>query len=138
MPFKTTVNWQFNDICYLVIGCFDWKIGVFQKNSTKKFIVSLTDWLCFFSLSVCPCFLSFRRCFNVCNYPWQFSSICLLISRDFTMNSSSPSWSCDVLSLHSLEAVKKRSFTKICLKRILLEYTFRLLFHMACAVFNTS
>ena len=24
MPFKTTVNWLFNDdVCYLVIGCFD-------------------------------------------------------------------------------------------------------------------
>ena len=27
MPFKTAVNWLFNDICcYLVIGSFDWKI----------------------------------------------------------------------------------------------------------------
>ena len=33
MPFKTTVNWLFNDIwCYLVIGCFDWKIGIFQQT----------------------------------------------------------------------------------------------------------
>ena len=32
MPFKTTVNWLFNDIwCYLLIACFDWKIGVFQQ-----------------------------------------------------------------------------------------------------------
>ena len=32
MPFKTTVNWLFNEIqCYLVIGCFDCKICVFQK-----------------------------------------------------------------------------------------------------------
>ena len=32
MPFKTTVNWLFNDMrCYLVIGCFDWKIVVFQQ-----------------------------------------------------------------------------------------------------------
>ena len=31
MLFKTTVNCLFNNIwCYLVIGCFDWKIGVFQ------------------------------------------------------------------------------------------------------------
>ena len=29
MPFKTTVNWLFNNrSCYLVIGCFDWKIDV--------------------------------------------------------------------------------------------------------------
>ena len=33
IPFKTTVTWLFNDIwCYLVIGCFDWKIGVFQQT----------------------------------------------------------------------------------------------------------
>ena len=33
MPFKTTVNWLFNDIwCYLVTGCFDWKIDVFQQT----------------------------------------------------------------------------------------------------------
>ena len=32
MLFKTTVNCLFNNICYLVIGCFDWKIGVFQQT----------------------------------------------------------------------------------------------------------
>ena len=33
MPLKTTVNWLLNDIwCYLVIGCFDWKIGIFQQT----------------------------------------------------------------------------------------------------------
>ena len=32
MPFKTTVNWLFTGIwCYLVIGCFDWKIAVFWQ-----------------------------------------------------------------------------------------------------------
>ena len=31
MPFNTTVNWLFNYLWrYLVIGCFDWKIGVSQ------------------------------------------------------------------------------------------------------------
>ena len=40
MPFKTTVDCLFNDIwCYLVIGCFDWKIGVFQQT-----IVSLSGF----------------------------------------------------------------------------------------------
>ena len=30
MPFKTTLNWLFNDVwCYLVMSWFDWKIGVF-------------------------------------------------------------------------------------------------------------
>ena len=33
MLFKTTLNWLFNDIwCYLVIGSFDWKIGIFQQT----------------------------------------------------------------------------------------------------------
>ena len=34
MPFKTTVNWLFNDniLCYFVIGCFDRKIVVFQQT----------------------------------------------------------------------------------------------------------
>ena len=31
MPPKTTVNWLFNDICYLLIACFDLKIGIFQQ-----------------------------------------------------------------------------------------------------------
>ena len=31
MPSKTTINWLFNDICYLFIACFDWKIGVSQQ-----------------------------------------------------------------------------------------------------------
>ena len=31
MPFKTTVNWLFTDICYLVTGCFDWKIVIFWQ-----------------------------------------------------------------------------------------------------------
>ena len=33
MPFKTAVNWLFNDIwCYLAIGCFEWKICIFQQT----------------------------------------------------------------------------------------------------------
>ena len=35
MPFKTTVNWPFRNICYLVIGCFYWKMGVFQKTVVR-------------------------------------------------------------------------------------------------------
>ena len=37
MPFKTTVNWLFNDIWrYLAIASFDWKIGVFQQTVSCK------------------------------------------------------------------------------------------------------
>ena len=36
MLFKTTVNWLLNDIwCYLIIACFDWKIGVFQETVVR-------------------------------------------------------------------------------------------------------
>ena len=38
MPFKTIVNWLFNDIwCYLVIGSFDWKIGIFQQTVVRVY-----------------------------------------------------------------------------------------------------
>ena len=38
MPFKTTVNWLFNDVsCYLVIAFFDWKIGVFQQRVVRVY-----------------------------------------------------------------------------------------------------
>ena len=40
MSFKTAVNWLFNDIwCYLVIGCLDWKIGVFQKSVVRIYYI---------------------------------------------------------------------------------------------------
>ena len=40
MPFKTTVNWLFNDIwCYLVIGCFNWKICIFQQTDVSVYYV---------------------------------------------------------------------------------------------------
>ena len=33
IPFKTTVDWQFNNMCYyLAVAFFDWKIGVFQQT----------------------------------------------------------------------------------------------------------
>ena len=40
MPFKTTANWLFNDIwCYLVIGCSDWKIVVFQQTVVRAYCI---------------------------------------------------------------------------------------------------
>ena len=40
MPFKTTVNWLFTDIwCYLVIGCFDWKIVLFRQTVVKVYYI---------------------------------------------------------------------------------------------------
>ena len=40
MSFKATVNWLFNDIwCYLVVGCFDWKIGVFQQTIVRVYYI---------------------------------------------------------------------------------------------------
>ena len=40
MPFKTTVNWLFNDMWrYLVIAFFDWKIGVFQQTLVTVYCI---------------------------------------------------------------------------------------------------
>ena len=46
LPFKTRVNWLFNDIwCYLVTFCFDWKIGVFQQTVLRVYcILRLFQW----------------------------------------------------------------------------------------------
>ena len=39
LSFKTTVNRLFNDIwCYLVIGCSDWQIGVFQPTVVRRLL----------------------------------------------------------------------------------------------------
>ena len=36
MPSKITINFLFNDIWfYLLIACFDWKIGVFQQTVVR-------------------------------------------------------------------------------------------------------
>ena len=48
MPSKTTINWLFSDIwCYLFIGCFHWKIGIFQQTVERVYILNLTirEWL---------------------------------------------------------------------------------------------
>ena len=37
MTSKATINLLFNDICYLFIACFDWKIGVFFQWTVVKF-----------------------------------------------------------------------------------------------------
>ena len=40
MPFKTTINWLFNDLrCYLVIALFDWKIDVFQQIAVRVYCI---------------------------------------------------------------------------------------------------
>ena len=47
MSFKTTVNWLFNSIWrYIVIGCFDWKIGIFQPTVIWVDYI-LNFWYCF-------------------------------------------------------------------------------------------
>ena len=38
MPPKTTINWLFNDMWhYLVIGCFDWRTGIFQQTVVRVY-----------------------------------------------------------------------------------------------------
>ena len=40
MPFKTPVNCPFNNIwSYLVIGCFDWKISIFQQTVLRVYCI---------------------------------------------------------------------------------------------------
>ena len=39
MPFKTTGNQLFNDIYYLVIGCFHWKTGFFQQTVVMVYYI---------------------------------------------------------------------------------------------------
>ena len=40
MPFKTTINWLFNDIWYyLVTGCFDWQFGIFQHSVVRVYYI---------------------------------------------------------------------------------------------------
>ena len=36
---KTTVNWLFNDICYLFIACFDSKFTVFQQAVVMAYYI---------------------------------------------------------------------------------------------------
>ena len=44
MLFKTSVNCLFNDIwCYLVISCFDWKIGISQQTVVGVYCVFKAD-----------------------------------------------------------------------------------------------
>ena len=49
MPFRTTLNSLFNDIWYCsVIGCFDWKIGLFQQAVVRVYCIlnkrSIKSW----------------------------------------------------------------------------------------------
>ena len=41
MVLKTTLNWLFNDICYLVVGGFDWKISIFQQKVVRGLLTVL-------------------------------------------------------------------------------------------------
>ena len=72
MPFKTTVNWLFNDTwCYLVMGCFDWKIWRFSTLSCKGFIVSIMEKLI---NTIIIAFISFHNWI----FTDSFHSICFL------------------------------------------------------------
>ena len=45
MSLETTVNWLFhNTWCYLVNGCFDWKIGVFQQIAVRGLLYPSTEY----------------------------------------------------------------------------------------------
>ena len=61
LSFKTTVNWLFSDIwCYLVIVCFDWKIGVFQQKVVRVYcIFNLSSIMVYYK--DCCFFLCFKE-----------------------------------------------------------------------------
>ena len=64
MPFKTTVNWLFTGIwCYLVIGCFDWKIVVFQQTVVRVYYI--LNWLYFIVWFPLLCELLTKMCIAV-------------------------------------------------------------------------
>ena len=90
MPFKTTVNWLFNDIwCYLVIGCFDWKIGVFQQTVARFYYIlkPICSWKLHVYLSIYVTFYSGHQAYGVktselfyltaqnWRFPWKISSV---------------------------------------------------------------
>ena len=57
MPFKTTVNWLFNEVWHhLVIGCFDWKFGIFQQTVVRVYHI-----LNFFTMSFYARVFSFEK-----------------------------------------------------------------------------
>ena len=35
MPFKTALNWLFNDLCYLIIGSFGRKICILKQTVAR-------------------------------------------------------------------------------------------------------
>ena len=67
ITFKTTVNWLLNDIwCYLVIGCFGWKIVVSQQTVVRVYN-TLREWWCAISFKVT---YAWWRIFNIIVLPW--------------------------------------------------------------------
>ena len=54
MLFKATANCLFNDIwCYLVIECFDWRIGIFQQTIVKGLLypqMKVFEWKWYFCI----------------------------------------------------------------------------------------
>ena len=96
IPFKTTVNELFNDI-YLAIGCFDWKIGVFQQTVLRGLLYAQRQTLELDDLTVLRCFrvifslkkenypiydftqffLSTKKISKVVNFPLTNEKLCL-------------------------------------------------------------
>ena len=36
---KITINLLFNDMCYLFIDCFDWKIGLYRQTVVRGYYI---------------------------------------------------------------------------------------------------
>ena len=95
IPFKTTVNELFNDI-YLVIGCFDWKIGVFHQTVLRGLLYAQRRTLALDDLTVLRCF---RVIFSLKKKTIQFT---ISLSFFFQQKKSPKLSICDLLTKSSV------------------------------------
>ena len=101
MPLKITVNWLVNNIwCYLVIGCFDWIIVIFQEVVVRVYyilkILNTSKNLLFFSSRKITClvvetwldilYLSILFLFSSCYLLFYLTKINLSICFYFYRN----------------------------------------------------
>ena len=79
IPFKTTVNWLFNNTWrHLVIGCFGWKICIFQQTVVRIYDILKVE-----------CFIA--RCVSWCR------PVGRLGNRVFLSETPSHSWAMDII-----------------------------------------
>ena len=86
LSFKTTVKWLFNDIwCYIVIGCFDWKIRVFQQTVLRGLLYpSNKNNLLWLQKRVRHAEYKLKLCYlNLVPVTWIFLHRIILVTKTF-------------------------------------------------------